>query len=297
MYTFYEFLEKLKNNEFSLEFNGHSVNEEWYPIIPAIIDNMLWSHSYNCHLLYSEKEEQREWGKKSLEAFDRPDCISLNKQNYIIRQEFHCDKCGQRLTPFLTGENTILLTHYNHFHGEDSPCILKDGVIPKKTTINLPTGQIIFANHFGDSIEDAPTGEKYSQKYSLNYPIGRRSIADFLALDNYGYMQTSNMSVYVWIHKPKNEVIFTRSESGYSEDTPEVKKAYRDIRKSYKLKGSISCGVWRIMWHDISTVKPFEKDEYMDYIHTQVNAGDWELTDYCNSDEHSKVIMGKMCKI
>lgn len=316
MYTALVFLEKLKSGEFTFDTKGHKFYGDVKGVIETIIENIEWHIQYykdiqdpTCKYHKEEKtQEQVEasmaYGKRQSKFYeDDTRFTEVGRPIYDISRDFNCGVCGNTYGISLIDENTLGFHRYTR--NEDNKtihilddCVFKDGIKPHKTRITVPSGKLHFANHFYKLFEDAPEDEKYSTPYSLNYRLGRRNIADYLANQNIGYQQVGNTSVQFYMRKDGSEIIVDNYSmdnyhdylNGYNEYelTPETIEKYKQLDEEFECVGSISMGVWRWMCGDAQLVenKGFEPDQYMDHFIVDVEPNStWEITDIYNSDE------------
>lgn len=152
-----------------------------------------------------------------------------------------------------------------------------DRIYTKKSedaTVVFPTGELLFANHF-NPMDEMPNDIKYSDKYSINGPLGRENTMQWLA-DNRGiaYGQLGNTSCAVY--KVNNDKIYITSSYYGEEDGEETPPG--------ELMGNISCGVWRFEAVDTANIAKHKFDikeaEIEDLVAVTVTPGEWEIKVY-----------------
>lgn len=164
------------------------------------------------------------------------------------------------------------------------------------TTINVPSGKLIFQNFFRSEKLSDP--DDYS-KPGLNSILGRNEIMQDLAKRNVGYGQMGNMSVEIYANK--EEIIIGNCEDGYldneyyyeqhpekiDDDWKEETKNYKKFKSrldkgKFKHLGSISLGVWRWMCTDETFYKENneKQGEYDDQVIVKVKKGTYEINHY-----------------
>jgi hypothetical protein len=266
--------------------------------------------------------------KSMIERFEKFVTEPLEPGRYIEMGgaiEAYCFNCDATMYVFLVDENTVAYCDSHDYWdiAEKSgqkygyafkktdvlPCPAMKLVKQKKmvTTIDVPTGELIFRNHFGEEIDDAPEDEKYS-KPGLNSLLGRDKIMQYLGKQGFGYGQMGNMSVGIFSNG-KNEIIVGDS---YAEDrlsdhehclkkglysAKEMKQAEAEINElrafkkmlkdgKFKKLGSISLAVWRWMCADKAILQKSKfpmkelKDEYSDVVEAKVLPGKWKVEHY-----------------
>lgn len=292
------FLQKLEKGTVKIDKNGHCISGKYS--IEKLIKKLQWHISY-----YKEKIEEEEGTSgihsKFLAVVEKKDCFKPGKDYYPILSEVdvYCNNCGDRgLQFYIKDINTLAVRHY-----EKGPitCVLAGKLKPIKTRIRVPTGNLIFINHFCKTPE-APYGKKYTSEYSLNYLLGRMNIAKYLASKNIGFGQVGNTTIEVYLSKDKKSIkicegteylkddveYFLNHKEEYTEGhTPseeEIKK-YHDIKlmeTDYTFIDSISLAVWRWMCADKAVIRgaslPIRDD--LDVVVCAVEPGTWEITHY-----------------
>jgi hypothetical protein len=145
--------------------------------------------------------------------------------------------------------------------------------------IELESGKIVFCNHFGEKpILDLPKEEEHSEP-SINCILGRARVMKYLGSQNVGYGQMGNMSVTIYSN-PDDEILIGEDDGNdriydlenslsgkYGELKEEDRKRntatlerYKEFEKilkdgKYKIRGQVSCRVWRWMCADDAHVK------------------------------------------
>lgn len=224
-------------------------------------------------------------------------------------REFYCHNCGDRHDLMIVNANTIALapTYDQKQAGNlDAVCMFADGLKPKVVELDMPSGDIVFANYFmvegQDRHEDTvydPKEDKYDQ-YSVSDHRGRTNRMNKLAESGIGYGQMGNMSIGIYVNKQRNKIIIGDS---YPEDeVGEINLDYRQAKKDgFIYCGSISLGVWAYYLVDRENMVKYNtapveggwrkdiesknltkdnKDGYYDRIIANVQKGKWRLTHY-----------------
>lgn len=152
-----------------------------------------------------------------------------------------------------------------------------DRIYTKKSEdaiVVFPTGELLFANYF-NPMDELTNDIKYSDKYSINGPLGRENTMQWLA-DNRGiaYGQLGNTSCAVY--KVNNDKIYITSSYYGEEDGEETPPG--------ELMGNISCGVWRFEAVDTANIAKHKFDikeaEIEDLVAVTVTPGEWEIKVY-----------------
>ena len=146
----------------------------------------------------------------------------------------------------------------------------------EQTTINFPTGELLFANYFSP-MDELPDNIKYGEKFSINGALGRQNTMEWLA-ENRGiaYGQLGNTSCAVY--KVNDDKIYITS--AYAEDDDEG----NSLIPPGEMMGTISCGVWRFEGVDKADIAKhkfnIEEAEIDDLVEVKVNPGEWEMRVY-----------------
>lgn len=149
--------------------------------------------------------------------------------------------------------------------------------------LNIPTGELIFANFFLDTnskyLFDIDKKIKYEDEYSINNKFGRQNCMDYLAKHhNLGYVQLGNTSCD--IYKVNEDKIYITAT--WFED-----KNGKDILPpaEWQRLGSICCDVWRVEFVDnsfLATRENFNRERFnkMDNVVANVAPGKWTVRNY-----------------
>lgn len=281
---------------------------------------------------YREKIKNGEHGKDDVEKCKR----MVEYYGYKFETEFghyidgeqYCFNCGLNMYIILIDENTIGYIpsceyweiaeasgkKYDFIAKKEDckPCECSSLVKAQKmvATINVPSGKLIFQNHFQKK-------ELYESKTreSINSILGRNELMQELATRDVGYGQMGNMSVGIYSNE-KDEIIIG---DAYAEDSYEDDKCYYDENpneiddewlkkeKEYKEfkkvitdgnfvnKGEISLGVWRWMCADIEVLKKHgEKPNTDDSIKIDVKKGTYEIEHYYDFPKNGDYIYSRI---
>ncbi len=195
------------------------------------------------------------------------DDIIYNEPTYI---HFRCDSCNNgSLNLRVIDEDTILLFD-NNSKNKDLSCpakkLLDNGKL--ETFININTGKLVLQNFFEkDELYKMPS---YN---SINDIVGINNLMQYLASNkNVGYIQLTN--THVGIYQKGDEIIV---HSGiYDEEDEDDEKDYSYLDE-YQHLGDISCGVWRIMFADISVLEAHNEEEDEDRIIASLTPGKYAV--------------------
>lgn len=266
----------------------------------------------------------------------------------IMESECTCWDCEARLQFILVDKKTVSVIDKSYYYDlQDKLCKTLDekidfklndiNLIPKCSGlsfvksrkmvahINVPTGKLIFQNHFGenDIIRDKPKGKEYSSP-GLNSIAGRNEIMQHLASQNVGFGQMGNMSVGVYTNS-KDEIIIGNSyykdmlgdrENALSgkydmeftkEEIDERNNEVRLLRKfdrllkkgNFKLKGTISLAVWRWMCADKSVydAAKIKAGEHMDVVKVNVQKGKYKIEHYYDFSKENDPLYSRIKKV
>lgn len=264
-----------------------------------------------------------------------------------IEAECYCWDCDARMQFLLVNEKTITLIESRTYYDiQNKYCKNSDDryeykltdlkLVPKcealpflKTrkmvsTINVPTGNLIFQNHFGkdDIIRDAPKGEEHKSP-GLNSLLGRNKVMQYLASQDVGYGQMGNMSVAVYTNG-KDEIIIGSTNykdmlsdrqaavnGEYGEIDAEQLLKYKAELKSirafqkivtegkFKLKGEISLTVWRWMCADeqVYNAANITAEEYMDVVKVKVQKGKYRIEHFYDMSRGRNPLYSRLKKV
>ena len=155
------------------------------------------------------------------------------------------------------------------------------------STVEFPTGNVIFANFFKNSSNDSyafdmPKDLKYSEEYSINNDIGtQKTMRKLSEVHGLAYIQLGNTSAHVYKVGEDRIVIapafaYYEDDDGYEHDMPEP--------SGWELMGEICCDVWRVEFidqqnFDKGDTLPLDHEdyEYNKPFHCSVNPGIWEI--------------------
>lgn len=171
-------------------------------------------------------------------------------------------------------------------------------------TVNFPSGRLAIANYFCEErkngFDDLPEDIKYKDEFSINTAVGRQNTAQWLA-DNrgiaYGQFGNTTCSVY----KVNNDKLVITACDPYIEDEDDY-EIELPKPEGWEYLGDVSLGVWRLELVDYQALTDYgfdlpeykEKNDHMDFLDTEVNAGEWEMKTYYNqrSDEQIQAEFG-----
>lgn len=322
---YHTFIERVKSGDIYIDTNGHnrslngSFEHSQKVLRKRIIDRIEWD--YNYHKKKSEENISDihhatiMWMLESDNAYT-PD----NIWSRLCEIDYECHACGERhLKLYLKDNDTISIRKWNcsgNIMNRESfkswhtyePCIFANGYKPMKTRINIPTGNLVFCNHFGE-FPDAPEGMEYDTEYSLNNLLGRRNIAEHLAKSCIGYGQVSNCSISIYISEDGksirilDKVDYILDDATYYDTSDEImpddeKKEFDracNLVKGYKRIGSLSLDVWRWMCADKMVINEERLDinnnnSCSDVVECEVKSGEWEISHYYDIIEDSLLV-------
>lgn len=292
-----DIIEGLKNNTLEVESNFH-----WYSK-KHLID--LLDGMYNKHLISYKVNSE-------LFKDDVTKVIYLNDNNpekdfkngeeiyfklTMISSTFKCFACDKELIPIM-GDNKLILcervfycdNHLRLHENLNKKCEMKELINSQKltSTINVPSGKLIFTDFFRtESLHERPdvyTDKDYCDIESLK---GRNKLMQYLATQNVGYGQLSNMCYGVFVKDDKTEIILANIYY-YDEDDYE----YHTEIDGFTYLGSVCCDMWRWQCADKLVLEavndPYEEKEH---IAADVNIGNWQIEHFfdfirdCDNDK------------
>lgn len=156
------------------------------------------------------------------------------------------------------------------------------------TTVNFPTGELVFGNFFYP-LDELDKDIKYQREYSINSMSGVIKNMEWLA-ENKGIAYGQLGNTYCSVYKVSDDRIVISSaclEDGewlYNEETDE----YGDVDaliEGWEKLGNICCDVWRFEAVDKARFKEHDFDfeafkeerSHKEFSETKVPAGDWEV--------------------
>lgn len=322
--------EGLRTGTITLDLKSHRCN----PIIEQVSRYVNQKKDWIKQLetgSYTSPHDKKVWSKEECDNMIKFLTVNLENQEepgeYFHDNEAYCFDCGGRHHLTVVDEKTVSLLSYSNFDKKreekgfkwldftfrydpaDIPvCPAKSLVESKKmvSEINVPSGQLLFANFFKEEkIYDFPKEGKYKEENSINGLLGRFNLMQYLATQNIGYGQMGNMSVNVFVNKAGDEIIIG-NDYGYDNKTD---REYTIKHKGFKNLGSISLSVWRWMCGDLEVlqghgevvpdnikVNKQTEDDYKDYILTKVKPGTWVIEHYYDlmTDEDEDKIYSKL---
>lgn len=183
---------------------------------------------------------------------------------------YSCSGCGEVLEPLLVKDTLVLIGQYSlrkaklkkeNLNLDMLTCkFKKTGVVDNlKTEINIPTGDLWFANYFYvNDIFEIPFNSS-NVRGGINSKLGELELMKYLAKKNVGYCQMGNMAVKIHINKTKDEIIITNL---YSENDTET------TIDGFKEVGEISLSMWRLQFADKSVLKKYGQlsDDEQSYV-------------------------------
>jgi hypothetical protein len=167
------------------------------------------------------------------------------------------------------------------------------GEFPKTVVeIDVPTGQLVFANSLFKYLRDFDEDQEFATKNSVNHTRGRANTTRFHALENQAfYVPVGNNSPHVWQKKSKASSL----RIGRASDEPEKGEwAYKDAIKGWHDRGYICTDLWAFHACDLSRLP--EKIE-VDHFIVKVPPGRYRLTNHYDHDGRRTGIFCEIEKI
>lgn len=298
-----ELLKQLEDNTIKIDLFGHnnSNKNNWHRkhIIEDLITKVKWA---------IETSENFENGK-----YLNADITNIQQNRFLdvfaFENNYECQLCGcgYSIKPSEDGLKIEMKDKTN-----PEICEYASNMIEMKSKIFFPTGKVLFTNHFGYTIEDAPKNEEHTNKYSLCTLYGRKNITRYLEQQNIGFGQVGNTSIGVWVNKTKDKVILSELTS------PEYYKYYKkyteeDLKKKdpmevqwfketkelidngFKCKGKISLDVWRWMCIDESLLsEESKKVDWCDKVTVKLKKGYWNVNHYYDTAETNSSLVAEL---
>lgn len=306
-----DIVKSLKSGEIELKTMGHQ-NISYQGKTEKIKEEVIKEFERSLKR-WKEDAESLPDNYFSLKKFYEP--IKIGR--HIGDFSHYCWDCGKDLDLILIDDKTLALSDKRNYWDltdnmsikerlnykmklEDiKPCPVPDVTNGIKTSINVPTGDLIFSNHFGkvDSLYELE-GEKY---HSINGLLGRIKLAEDLAKRDVGYGQMGNMSIDVYLRNDGKEIIIGQE---YFID----KKGKEKLRKfdGFKRLGSISLSVWRWQCADRKILEDKEyplpelkkngetSHDYLDWILAEVVPGKWNIEHYFDVSDCTDGIFSRL---
>jgi hypothetical protein len=282
--------EKLLSNEMTVDNAGHYTGYDLKYILERYEDYLKLSAGSNDGKWNLRDGKSVEEINESMRKFyqSRLD-QELEQEDYIIGflDGTQCFNCGQYLKYVLTN-NKLQLRNYldydsNKFvnHPANYVCPFNKPEI-FKGKINV-SDKLYFVN-FINEILDAPEGEEYDNKYSLNTIAGRYAIGRYKLEHNVAYSQTG-ASIGIYLNKEKTSIIVGHdchpAEYGSYESDEEYYEAIsKPVYAGHEKVGEISLQVWRFEATDLTTINKNKAVIPKDYCELDVPHGTWLFENY-----------------
>lgn len=332
--TYQQLLKGLKDGSITIKNQGHLTNS----LIEKIEHNIkIWKEAVKEYKdiiagKIPNKEGRKSDPKRMLELYEERLNNHLEIGRYLEGEQY-CFHCDSTMYYLLVDEKTIAYVDSRYywerceqsgnkyeyvFKPKDIKiCAASDLVKVSKltSTINFPTGDVAFVNHYGKTVDDLPKKEKYSRP-GLNSVLGRNRIMQYLANQNIGYGQMGNMSIGIYSND-KDEIIvgsdyfkdkiadtenylngkYGKKPTG--EDLKRCQKKLKDAKKfdallkkgNFKLKGSISLSVWRWMCADVSIKKTLKGE---DNVRVKLQAGKYQIEHYYDFPKNGDFLYSRL---
>jgi len=302
-----DFYNGLKNKTIKIIGGSHVTN----PILRDVEDFV--KHHQEMIRKYTEEAKTKKVYKKDEPTAQRmlehyKFSADIQPGRYIFGMSAaYCWNCGENLQIILLegGKEVGLITSTDYWNLQKESGEKFDFVLTKKhlkkccatkmvkekcltATIDVPTGELLFANHFG-SVDKFYQNPDKSKSRDINSLLGRSELMSVLSKESIGYGQMGNMSVAVHVKKDGTEVIITTPYGYDSKKDEEYDVAF----KGFVNAGSICLDVWRWQCGDKKVLsdggyklppglKPNKviNHEYKDFILTKVKKGNWEIKHY-----------------
>jgi hypothetical protein len=166
----------------------------------------------------------------------------------------------------------------------------KTGKFPKAIVeIDIPSGELVFANSLFDYLKDLPEDELHEEENSVCHTNGRNRITAFHARENQAfYVPLSNNSPEVWQRKKKPGSL----RVGRAAEEPKRGEwTYAQAKKDWNECGRICTDLWA--FHAVDRTRLPEKIE-VDHFIVKLPPGRYRLT---NHYEHEGYKTGIFCEI
>ena len=281
----FEMYKWFKDKEFTIDFNGHGgANQAQDPqslkrLTENCRDRILRKLDFNTtyhkevihELIWTVKSgydtirqnypyDSRPINMKENLAYHRKQIHFLRteaiKKNYAVdwSDMFYCGTCGEKYTFRLKDKNGFVVGPRGSQIGRgefDSFCKFADGCKAMTTEVDVPNGQLVFANFFQDEkpyeifekypesysckpqdnrpgkVEIFDPKDKWGEEFSLNSYNGIANRMQWLANTfNVLYAQTGNMSLGIFVSPSKDEIIMANAY--YEDDLYEFINALND---------------------------------------------------------------------
>ena len=292
-----DIIEGLKNNTLEVESNSHWYNKE---DLINYLHNIQYTHSHMYKInseLFNDDAIKITYLNDNNPEKDFKNGEEIYFQLTMISSTIRCFACDKELIPIM-GDNKLILCervfycnrHFRLHENLNKQCELKGLIESQKliSTINVPSGELIFTDFFRtESLNERPdvyTNEDYCDINSLK---GRNKLMQYLATQNVGYGQLSNMCYGVFVKDDKTEIILANIYY-YDEDDYE----YHTEIDGFTYLGSVCCDMWRWQCADklvLDAVNdPYEEKEH---IVADVNIGNWQIEHFfdfirdCDNDK------------
>ena len=303
--NYFEFKKRLEEGKFIFNHRGHNRDASGFDIevqkerMDYAVGGIIRSIEFMLNYKLSEedaKDPEKVKTHEQMLATEKRICSSDSWatpgkaiETFGSGGEYTCFNCGQRLVVGLLDEHTITLFH-NRIHPDTEYvgktgyqfkrmskrlsrlCKYHKGLVPLTHTIEIPTGKLILANHFGEFVE-IPEHLAYTDEWSLNFFAGRERREKHLAkTQNIAYGQLGNTSFDVYANKARTHIILASSWSYGKGGRP---SGFRRI-------GNVDCAVWA--WYGADMVnlpKEYDHTKTDNKVILDVTPGKWCFrTDY-----------------
>ncbi len=291
--------EKLRSNEMTVDNAGHYTGYDLKYILERYEDYLkLSAGSNDGKWNFRDGKSVEEINEGMRKFYESRLDQELGQEDHIIGflDGTQCINCGQYLKYVLT-DNKLQLRNYldydlneflnhpaNYFCPFNKPEIFKG-------KINV-SDKLYFVN-FINEILDAPEGEKYDNKYSLNTIAGRYAIGRYKLEHNVAYSQISLGSVGIYLNKDKTSIIVGHGchpaeYASYESDEAYSAAISKPVYSGYEKVGEISLQVWRFEATDLTTINKNKAVIPEDYCELDVPHGTWLFENYSEINRVSK---------
>lgn len=327
-----DLVEKLKDGSVTLQNEEHITYRKLIDVLEQKIK--FWEDMIKKH---SENPKPNNSGYTLLEFYNTLLLEDIVFGSYLDISEVCCHNCDSDLYVILLDEKTLVYTcstdywkladasankYQFIFKKEDiKVCAGHDLIKSKKlvSTINVPTGNLIFQNFFNtkELYEDVENEYKRS---SINSILGRNYLMQYLSTKNVGYGQMGNMGVAIYSNENDEIIVadsyiedFILDYEYYDENDKdnEDNEDYFDV-STYKKKkeflkycednnfkrfGDISLDVWRWMCADKSVLEFHNELPNKNCISLNVQSGNWQIEHYYDFDHKDEDIVYSRLKL
>lgn len=166
----------------------------------------------------------------------------------------------------------------------------KTNKFPKAVvTIDVPTGELVFANSLLQYLKDIPDENEFDAEYDVGTTRGKNGLIKFHAEVNQAFfVPLSNCSPEIWQNKTEPHKLRVGKTN---EEAKLGQWSYKDAKKDWEERGSVCTDLWAFHACDKSRLP---KKIKVDHFTVQIPPGRYQLT---NHYEHKESQNGIYCEI